>query len=230
MQDGHSTVPWTARDVWLGVGAFGLWMVIAFGFAMFVQFQPWQIDLGLFVTLWEGVLIVPVWWLAIRKYRLTWSALGLRGFQPQAVGVGCGLMLFSSWFNFAYNQLLSLFNRQAQPDWSLLFDEVASPWPLLLGGVIVAPVVEELFFRGFVFAGLRERYGWKRAGLISAGLFAVMHFQPLAVLPIFLLGMIFAYLYHHSKSIWPAVLMHVLTNGLGLGLAYLMWLLDLPQT
>jgi membrane protease YdiL (CAAX protease family) len=89
-------------------------------------------------------------------------------------------------------------------------------------GVVVAPVVEELFFRSFLFAGLRKRYGWQKAGLISAALFAVIHLQPLAAIPIFLLGCLFAYLYQRSNSVWPAIVMHVATNALGLGAAYLL--------
>jgi hypothetical protein len=44
----------------------------------------------------------------------------------------------------------------------------------------------------------------------------------LAIPPIFILGYIFAYLYRRSGSIWPAVVMHVATNALGLGAAYLL--------
>jgi membrane protease YdiL (CAAX protease family) len=224
----QDSVLWTARDVWLGVGTFGLWLIAAIVFAVVAQFLSWQIDIGLFVTLWELTLVVPVWWFTVRKYDVGWRALGLRGFGGKTLGIGCGLMLVAFGFNLAYSLFLSLFDLQAQMDLVALFDEVTSPWPLLLGGIVVAPVVEELFFRGFVFAGLQKRFGWKSAGLISAGLFAVMHLRPLTVLPILLLGMIFAYLYHRSKSIWPAVAMHVLTNGIGLGAAYLASQLDLP--
>ncbi|MEW5957318.1 MAG: CPBP family intramembrane glutamic endopeptidase [Chloroflexota bacterium] len=42
------------------------------------------------------------------------------------------------------------------------------------------------------------------------------------MLPIFMLGLIFAYLYQVSGSIWPAILMHILTNTLALSVAYAM--------
>lgn len=222
------SIPWSARDVGLGVGAFGVWLAAAFGFVFLAQSLSWQIDVGVFVTLWELALVVPAWWFTVRKYEVKWSALGLRGFGGKTLGIGCGLMLLSFAFNLVYSLILSLFDLQAQVDFVALFDEVSSPWPLLVGGVLVAPVVEEIFFRGFVFAGLRKRYGWQRAALVSAGLFAVLHLQPLALVPIMILGLIFAYLYHRSESIWPAVAMHVLTNGIGLGAAYLASQMDLP--
>ncbi|MGD1993702.1 MAG: type II CAAX endopeptidase family protein [Anaerolineae bacterium] len=224
----REVVPWTTQDVWLGVGAFGVWLLTAFALALLMRSLSWRIDIGVFITLWELALVVPAWWLTVRKYNVSWSALGLRGFGGRTLGIGCGLMLLSFGFNLVYSSLLSLFGLQAQIDWVALFGEVSSPVPLLFGGVLVAPLVEEIFFRGFVFAGLRKRYGWKPAGLISAGLFAVVHLQPLAVVPILILGMIFAYLYHRSESIWPAVVMHVLTNGIGLGAAYLITQLDAP--
>jgi membrane protease YdiL (CAAX protease family) len=217
---GQVSVPWTTRDVWLGVAAFGAWLVAAIGLGGLMLLLSWQIDLGLFVTLWELPLVIPAWWFTVRKYRVKWWALGVRGFDVDFVGIGVALLMLATGFNLIYNLVLSQFNLQAQMDLVALFEDLSSPWLLLVGGIVVAPVVEELFFRGFVFAGLRDRYGWRKAGLISAGLFAVLHLQPLMVLPILLLGMIFAYLYHRSGSIWPAVIVHVLTNAAGLGAAY----------
>lgn len=223
MEEGNSrqvSVPWTTRDVWLGIAAFGAWLVVAIGFAVFMLLLSWQINLGLFVTLWELPLVVPAWWFTVRKYKVGWRALGVQGFSLDFLGVGVALLILAMGFNLVYNVVLSQFDLESQMDLVALFEDLSSPWLLLVGGIVVAPVVEELFFRGFVFAGLRERYGWRKAGLISAGLFAVLHFQPLMVLPILLLGMIFAYLYHRSGSIWPAVIVHVLTNAAGLGAAY----------
>lgn len=217
---GQRSVPWTTRDVWLGVVACGAWLVVAVGFAVLMLLLSAQIDPGLFVTMWELPLVIPAWWFTVRKYKVGWRALGVQGFSAEILGVGVGLMILSMGLNVVYSLVLSQFDLQAQMDVVALFEDLSSPWLLLVGGILVAPVVEELFFRGFVFAGLRERYGWRKAGLISAGLFAVLHFQPLMVVPILLLGMIFAYLYHRSGSIWPAVIMHVLTNAVGLGAAY----------
>jgi hypothetical protein len=103
-----------------------------------------------------------------------------------------------------------------------MFDNTNFPLALLVGGAILAPLVEEIFFRGFVFAGLRQRWNWQKAALISAGLFALVHFVPTSVIPIFILGFIFALLYQASGSIWPAILMHMLTNTLALSAAYFM--------
>lgn len=216
-----SSVPWSARDVWYGVGIFGLWLAGTLALVLAAPRIPEQFDLGVLITVWELVLILPAWWFAVRKYGVGWKSLGLTPFKADTLAVGCGLMLVSFGFNLFYNLFLMLFGLRAQMDLTVLFEQTASPWLLLLGGVVIAPLAEEIFFRGFLFAGLRKRHGWKRAALVSAGLFAVLHLQPLTFLPIFLLGLVFAYLYHRSESIWPAVIMHMLTNGMSLGAAYL---------
>jgi membrane protease YdiL (CAAX protease family) len=214
-------VPWTMRDLWLGLILFLIWLLISLGFAYAREFYNWQFDLGYFLVLWELVLILPAWWLTIRKYRLGWDALGLRNFDLTSLAIGCGLMVFTFLFNFMYNIYLVFRNIQPAIEVSELFNNGASPWLILLTGIGVAPLVEEIFFRGFLFPGLREKLGWISAALVSAALFAVVHLQPIAMPPIFLMGLIFAYLYQRTESIWPAVIMHLSTNTLSLTAAYL---------
>lgn len=215
-------VPWSVRDVWLGLAVFGLLLAVILPLALLARSRSLELDLGLAISLGELLLLVPAWLLGVRKYGVGWDRLGLRGFQGEMLGLGCGLMLLSLAFNFAYALFLGLFGLRIQPDLIPIFEQLSSPWFLLIGGAIIAPIVEEIFFRGFVFGGLRPRYGWQRAALISAALFAVIHFVPTAVIPIFILGYIFAYLYHRSDSIWPAILMHAATNALSLGAAYVL--------
>jgi membrane protease YdiL (CAAX protease family) len=227
-ESGTRSVPWTVRDVWLGVIVLVLWIIGYIAASFLVRTYSLGVDPGLFIGLAELALLVPVWWLAVRKYGVGWDTLGFRRFDARTLGLGCGLMLISMLFNATYSAFLAVFGLRAQVDLVPIFAELSSPWWLLLAGIVVAPVVEELFFRGFVYAGLAERYSWRKAAVISSAFFALVHLQLTAVLPIFILGYIFAYLYRRSGSIWPAVLMHVSTNALGLGAAYLLSRITLP--
>jgi membrane protease YdiL (CAAX protease family) len=217
-----ASVPWTNRDVWLGVASLVLWWVLFVAVAALAQLLEWDLNPGLFIGLAELVLLVPVWWLTVRKYGVGWEALGLREFKGGFIGLGCGLMILSFLLNAVYGAFLALFGLEIQPDLIPVFAELDSPWWLLIAGVIVAPVVEEIFFRGFVFSGLRNRYSWRTAAVISSLFFALVHLQPAALIPIFILGYIFSYLYYRSNSIMPAILMHISTNALALGAAYLL--------
>ncbi|MHB8995686.1 MAG: CPBP family glutamic-type intramembrane protease [Armatimonadota bacterium] len=77
---------------------------------------------------------------------------------------------------------------------------------------VVAPVVEELIFRGFVYPGLRRRMTVGAAVLSSALLFALMHNNPGALVPITLIGIVLAVLYERNRSIIPAIVCHALNN------------------
>jgi hypothetical protein len=221
----HTTpppVPWTPRDVAWGLIVFILWILLFAVVGVLGERYHLPFDIGLVVVFGEAVLLLPVWYFTIYKYRARWADLGLRNFHLWTVGAGCGLMLASLLFNLAYAALLSLFNLQIQPDIAQMFDNTGFPLALLFGGAVVAPFVEEVFFRGFVFTGLQHRWRWPAAALVSAGLFALAHFVPTSLLPIFILGVIFAFLYQISGSIWPAILMHMLTNSVALLGAYAM--------
>ncbi len=215
-------VPWTTRDVWFGLVLFLAWLLISIGFAIAKEAYTWDFDIGLFLALWELVLIIPAWWLTVRKYQLSWDILGLRKFDLTTIAIGCGLMIFTFTFNFFYNLFLLLNDIQSNFEISDIFNDIGSPWLIFITGILIAPLVEEIFFRGFVYTGLRERYGWITAALVSAALFAVVHLQPISMPPIFLMGLIFAYLYQRTESIWPGVIMHLATNTLGLAAAYML--------
>ena len=223
LQPETPAVPWTVRDVWLGVSSFIIWIALVVGLRVWIAQATIEGDLrgvGLLVSLGELLLLVPVWLLTIRKYNADWQQLGLRSFGPAALRLGCGLMLVSFLFNAVYGAVLGYFGLRMQVDLIPIFESLPSPLLFFIGGAVIAPIVEEIFFRGFIFAGLRPRYGWQKAAFISALLFALLHFTLTAILPIFILGLIFAYLYQVSDSIWPPILMHMLTNALALGAAY----------
>jgi membrane protease YdiL (CAAX protease family) len=77
---------------------------------------------------------------------------------------------------------------------------------------VVVPVGEELFFRGLVFGALRRTLARWMALVASAGLFAAAHLQPVEFLPIFILGVILAYVYDLTGSLVPGMIAHGLNN------------------
>ncbi len=91
---------------------------------------------------------------------------------------------------------------------------------ILLGGfapvflILVAPVTEELLFRGVFLRSFRERYGDARAIFWSSVFFGGIHLLPWQVVPAFFLGLIFAWWTIRSGSLWPALAGHAIVNGL----------------
>tara|TARA_B100000686_G_scaffold320861_1_gene372960 strand:+ start:1044 stop:1853 length:810 start_codon:yes stop_codon:yes gene_type:complete len=91
----------------------------------------------------------------------------------------------------------------------------ASDALVVFATLILAPAVcEELFFRGFVFTVLAAHHGAAAAILGSAFLFAAIHFNPWQFPALVLLGIFLGVLVYITHSIYPAILAHMMTNGL----------------
>ncbi|MCB9786333.1 MAG: CPBP family intramembrane metalloprotease [Deltaproteobacteria bacterium] len=87
----------------------------------------------------------------------------------------------------------------------------------LFAGVALAPALcEEALFRGFLLQSLRRNLSDRSAILLSAALFALYHLEPAQMPTTFVIGLIQAALVIRSRSLWPAVLLHFLHNGLAL--------------
>jgi membrane protease YdiL (CAAX protease family) len=83
---------------------------------------------------------------------------------------------------------------------------------LLLVVGVVAPVAEELFFRGLVFRSFEKRWNrWWALGLSSV-FFGAIHFQPLQFLPLVAAGAVFGLLVIATDRIGPAILAHMAFN------------------
>lgn len=84
----------------------------------------------------------------------------------------------------------------------------------LLAGVVLAPVLEELFFRGVLCEGLARRHGtWTGIGLSSA-LFALAHLRWPLFPGTFLFGLAMGAVQQRSHSILPCIVLHGLNNGI----------------
>ncbi len=92
-----------------------------------------------------------------------------------------------------------------------------TPWSLMwLVGVLVVlivPLAEELFFRGMLAPALQRWFGRTMAIMLSAVFFAAAHVDLVALVPMFLMGLVLGYLYDRRRSLVPCVAMHVLYNG-----------------
>jgi len=85
-------------------------------------------------------------------------------------------------------------------------------YKIVLIGVITA-FAEELIFRGVLLTKIKEASNNKHYAVIVSGLlFAIIHFQPLAILPMFFLGVVLGYLYTETKNLAYSILFHALFN------------------
>lgn len=81
--------------------------------------------------------------------------------------------------------------------------------------VVVAPLSEELFFRGFMYAGLRRSMPIWPAALVSGAIFGSLHLaggNAGVAIQLAVFGVILAYLYERTGSLWAPILAHALNN------------------
>jgi membrane protease YdiL (CAAX protease family) len=91
---------------------------------------------------------------------------------------------------------------------------------LFVAAAILAPLAEEVFYRGLLYGYLRRRVGTAAAVAVSALLFALAHGSLTLALPLAAVGAGLALLYQASGSLWPAVWAHAVVNTLSLGFAF----------
>lgn len=150
------------------------------------------------------------WHFGLRRTRfwpaVGWSALGMFVFYVLAA---------------AYSALLG-----PQPEQTVTEDLGLrqSTTFLILGAllvVVVAPIAEEVFFRGFFYRALRTSLPIWVAALINGAVFGIIHFtgpDSLPLLPVLVaLGVIFCLVYERTGSLYPVIALHALNNTIAFG-------------
>jgi uncharacterized protein len=130
----------------------------------------------------------------------------------QALAGGAGLAVFSS----VFTAFLSRWIPKSLPI-DKLFQDTGSAYLIALFGVIVAPFVEELFFRGFLYPALACHLGVGPSVAFTAAAFAVVHQGQLAhawvpLVWLFIVGVVLTVARARTKSVATCVLIHVAYN------------------
>ncbi len=99
--------------------------------------------------------------------------------------------------------------------------QILDPWLVILAVVILAPIAEEVFFRGVVFNAWLREGGRRWAFIGSSALFALIHASIVALVPIFLLGLALAWIYQRTGNLLAPIAMHAMVNGVSVALALL---------
>jgi membrane protease YdiL (CAAX protease family) len=172
------------------------------------------------IVVLDGIFIGGPALVALWRYHLGWQGLGLRPFDrdlwwlPLAAAAAAyvGIIVYAV-------VLVALGAEGAVPEQEevdQLFEHRAVLPLAFLATVIMAPLAEEIFFRGFVFAGLVRPLGVAPAMLASGLLFGAFHVTDVdtvgLVVPFGFIGALFAWLYYRTGSLWPSVLTHLLFN------------------
>jgi len=242
---GSSLMPATGMDLAIYLmGGIGLYFLASLVLGFFID------EINLTTTLLISFLNFlclagSVYLFGILRKKISWQSLGI--FPPKNVlqyaliGGGLAVAILPLRFlvgaiglwveNLVYGDISSLNLRE--DILSVGFDTWYGIVLMVVGVGILAPIAEELFFRGLLYDWFRQKTGVVGGMLISSLLFGLAHYDSLAVVgSSFVMGLAMAFAVEKTRSLWISIFMHVATNsGAVLMMAFVMQFQDLlPQT
>jgi membrane protease YdiL (CAAX protease family) len=96
---------------------------------------------------------------------------------------------------------------------TVLTDLRADPLAFFLSAVVLAPVCEEVLFRGLLYPALKRKIGIGLSMILTAGLFALVHWHLQTFPPLFVLGLALAYVYERTGTLVAPIAFHAVFNG-----------------
>ncbi|WP_201585478.1 CPBP family intramembrane glutamic endopeptidase [Psychrobacter jeotgali] len=163
-----------------------------------------------------SVLTVSI--IRIKKGRVR-QYLALRPFSL-ATGLGMfGLLLL---FMIGSQLLTYWLGKSPSVFVNPLYASVSSVWLLVAAMVVVAPIYEELVFRGILWSAIAEQFSAPRGAIVASFLtsviFAVIHLQYglYEISTIVVLALIFCYARIKSGSLLLPILLHIINNGIAM--------------
>ena len=199
-----------------------------FVFLLFSLFIPGLIDGDVELTTFQTfiyavcfeVLALVLVWQILRRRKLGLKWIGISG-PPNAKNMflvlpaaGVYIMLAVASFVFleALNTGVDLDQEQV-----VGFESASGSVELLMAFValvVLTPITEEVLMRGIMFRNLKRWFGFVFAAVVSAFIFGVLHGQVNVFLDTFVLGLVLAWLVDKTDSLWPAIGLHMLKNGI----------------
>lgn len=173
-----------------------------------------------------GLSLVVGYLLARR--RLTWRVLGPVRPGRRQIGLGVVVGVVGTVLAYGVNAGLVLLTGAQDPvEQEVLRELLAGGSAMLLAitmAVVVAPIAEELLFRGLLFAALRRRLGLWPAAIGSSAVFTAIHVevvlsQPVALAGLLTLGVVLAWAFQRTGSLVVPVVAHAVFNALSVTFA-----------
>lgn len=227
MKANHNQVwvkdPWSAKELMIMV------------FLSFVL-VPWLVEVKLYAflekwldnTLYAGTLMgvvlsivymASLYFVGLYPHKAGWSEVGLRSFPRKywrdillwsaaVLALGTVMLFLMTLLGGGYENSKT---ESLQTHANILGILIA----IAVGGII-SPIYEEILYRGFLYRWFRTRFGAGWALFLSSSLFTIAHIPTYNTLPLnFASGLIFAWTYEKTGSVVPGIIVHALTNTIG---------------
>ena len=173
----------------------------------------------------QGFMLVPLGYFLVSRQQPILKRLRLRKVSLPVMGntilFGSGILILSD----ELDRLIQVFIPA--PDYILDMSTLMQPETItgfimfIIAVVVIAPVGEEILFRGFLQQFLEQH--WKdvtRAVLITSLFFAMIHLNPYWMVQIYFLGIILGFLAWRTQSVIPSLILHGLNNSMAMILSF----------
>ena len=130
-----------------------------------------------------------------------------------------------------YMKWIESFGVETVQDTVKIFQKSSNPIVLGLmafAAIVVAPLCEEIVFRGYLYPVMKKFSGPWVAGVCSALIFAAAHGSLVALLPLFVFGCVLVFIYEKTGSLWAPIAVHFCFNAATIMIQMAVRYLDLP--
>lgn len=167
------------------------------------------------------IFTLGVYFIAIRPKSLSWKEVGFQRFKKSYWGPILGwtivLIIGSILLSYIVEWIFDMGTDNSKTDSLQTRLTTMNIVIAFVSAAIISPIYEEIFYRGFLYRWIRTKYGLLAGMLISSFIFMLVHIPTFNSLPYtFLSGLIFAWTYEKTQSIYPAMIIHALFNGLAI--------------
>ena len=175
--------------------------------------------LALFIG--QGFMVVPLILFLIARKESLLGRLRIKKISSPIVLAtvifSIGIIVLVDEFDRIASLLFSPPEYLDQIGYMLKFDSFNMAIFLMFGIVVLAPLGEELLFRGFLQKFLEEHWNdVTRAVLVTSLFFAIIHLNPFWLIQIYVLGILLGYLAWRTGSIWAGFILHAANNFMAL--------------
>jgi len=218
--------PWTAPAAiltGLGLTIFGGMIVALVTAATGGSVSDPSPGVNIGLTFFQNLaLVAAALFFARLAGRPTGADFGLRRAPiGRCIGLVLAVLVGFYVFSLGWGTALHLDERQTLPDELGVGGSTLNLVLVVVIITILAPIGEELLFRGYVFGALRNWKGWLPAAIVTGLVFGAIHIGSAPIgftVPLAVFGFGLCVLYQRTGSLYPCIALHALNNSVALGL------------
>lgn len=166
-------------------------------------------------------------YILLRRRKVSLKEFGFRKFSPKvafiSLAIALVVMIVGTLIVFAIVSALYPQVDLEQSQDVVFKNAVNIPQIVMafLALVVIAPVAEESIFRGLLLPAFAKKIGFVAAAIVTSIMFGAVHGQLNVAIVTFVLGLILAWMYKRTDSLWPAIMLHSFKNLIAFALIYL---------